>query len=58
MGKEEQGAFECLKEKLCEAAALAVPRPGEPVIIVVHQQVEVQVQIFQSVASVLVYKWL
>ena len=34
-GEEEQRAFQCLKEKLCEAAALAIPRPGEPVTIVV-----------------------
>jgi len=34
-GEEEQCAFECLKDKLCEASALAIPRPGDPVIIVV-----------------------
>ena len=34
-GEEEQRAFECLKEKLCDASALAIPRPGEPVTVVV-----------------------
>jgi len=34
-GEREQQAFECLKDKLCDASALAIPRPGEPVIIVV-----------------------
>ena len=34
-GKEAQRAFECLKVKLCEATALAIPRPGEPISIVV-----------------------
>ena len=35
-GRGEQRAFECLKDKLCEASALAIPRPGEPVIVVMY----------------------
>jgi len=31
---EEQQALKCVKEKLCEAAALPVPHPGETVTIV------------------------
>ena len=32
---EEQQAFNCLKDKLCDASALAIPRPGDPVLLVV-----------------------
>ena len=34
-GEKEQEAFDCLKDSLCEVSALAIPRPGEPVILVV-----------------------
>jgi len=27
-GEEEQCAFECLKDELCDASALAIPRPA------------------------------
>ena len=33
--EKAQRAFECLKAKLCEASVLAIPRPGEPISIVV-----------------------
>ena len=33
--EKTQRAFECLKAKLCEASVLAIPRPGEPISIVV-----------------------
>ena len=34
-GEQEQGSFQCLKDKLCDASALAIPRPGDPVTVVV-----------------------
>jgi len=34
-GEEAEQAFRCLKDKLCEASALAIHRPGDPVEIMV-----------------------